>query len=233
MSLVRSLNLQETYQTIVPIGCELANTPHGFIYVVNKKKEELELTYGTGFYRRYQGVKRRKNETSFSSTVWKTGRTLSIQDIQQWQGRARDCSDGWEKVRSVLGIPLHSDFGVIAVLGLGFLNTREALIKEKSDLLKRFVRLAAVALHNTDELLKVRTCQSKQSLRLPDLTDRERTVLNRMAVGLSNHEIAQDLRIEISTVKTHMHHLFAKLEVRSRAQALIKAWELGLIVNRP
>jgi DNA-binding NarL/FixJ family response regulator len=65
---------------------------------------------------------------------------------------------------------------------------------------------------------------------LPEpLTEREQEVLCALARGLSNHEIADLLVITDGTVKNHLHNLFAKLEVRDRTQAVLKAQELGLI----
>ncbi|QDR82028.1 helix-turn-helix transcriptional regulator [Sporomusa termitida] len=226
------MNLQDIYQTIVHIGCRLANTPHGFIYAINKKQEELELKYGAGFYRRCQGAKHNKEEPSLAGTVWKTGRALSIQDIQHWPGRARDCSDGWDNVRSVMGMPLSADYGVIAVWGVGFLAVGHVLTEADSMILKRFGKMAAVILQHNADNVKIKPRPARPVYGLPALTGREETVLNRMASGLSNQEIAQELRVELSTVKTHINHLFSKLEVHNRAQALIKAWELGLIVKR-
>jgi LuxR family maltose regulon positive regulatory protein len=54
-------------------------------------------------------------------------------------------------------------------------------------------------------------------------------VLHLIAAGLSNREIAQELVIAVSTVKSHVNHLYSKLEVRSRTQAIAKAHELGLL----
>jgi two-component system, NarL family, nitrate/nitrite response regulator NarL len=51
------------------------------------------------------------------------------------------------------------------------------------------------------------------------LTAREREILELMMQGQSNKEIAQRLRIEVPTVKTHVHHIFAKLQLRRRAEA--------------
>lgn len=61
------------------------------------------------------------------------------------------------------------------------------------------------------------------------LTGREAEVLQRLAQGRSNKEIARDLQIGEDTVKTHVGHIFAKLNVQSRTQAVLCAMRLGLI----
>jgi DNA-binding NarL/FixJ family response regulator len=60
------------------------------------------------------------------------------------------------------------------------------------------------------------------------LTEREREVLILIAQGRSNHEISADLHISADTVKSHVKHVFNKLGVRDRAQAVIAAYESGL-----
>lgn len=61
------------------------------------------------------------------------------------------------------------------------------------------------------------------------LTDRELEVLTLIAEGLTNQEIADQLFISVNTVKTHAKNLYTKLDVRNRAQAALRASELGLL----
>jgi len=70
--------------------------------------------------------------------------------------------------------------------------------------------------------------QANQALTEP-LTERELAVLRRMADGLTNDEIAAQLVIGMSTVKTHINHLFGKLGVRTRTQAVARARALNLL----
>ena len=64
---------------------------------------------------------------------------------------------------------------------------------------------------------------------LGELTEREREVLIQLIRGQSNAEIARNLFVSESTVKTHVARVFTKLRLRDRAQAVIYGYETGLV----
>lgn len=69
-------------------------------------------------------------------------------------------------------------------------------------------------------------------VQLGTLTGRERLVLQLIARGMSDTEVAQCLRISVTTVRSHMHHLLTKLDLRGRTQAVAFGYRHGLVSAR-
>jgi DNA-binding NarL/FixJ family response regulator len=78
-----------------------------------------------------------------------------------------------------------------------------------------------------------RTPRPSPPAQLADLTERELDVFRLVARGLSNAEIGKELFIGETTVKTHITHILQKLDLRDRVQAVVLAYETGMVDARP
>ncbi|GCF06550.1 LuxR C-terminal-related transcriptional regulator [Dictyobacter arantiisoli] len=71
--------------------------------------------------------------------------------------------------------------------------------------------------------------QENDDILIDRLSEREYMVLGLIAEGLSNQEIAQKLVVTVSTIKTHLNNIYAKLHVHTRLQAVTRAYDLGVL----
>lgn len=66
---------------------------------------------------------------------------------------------------------------------------------------------------------------------LPNLTAREQQILDLIAEGYTNRKISRDLSISEATVENHIHHIFTKLNISNRAQAVARAFQMRIFLQ--
>ena len=158
--------------------------------------------------------------------------------------------DGIEATRAIVGNPANA---TTRVLMLTTFDTDDYVVQalqagasgfllkdcEPTDLLDAIRIVAAgesllsprVTRHLIEQLVRNRVgIPTPTAIDLSPLTDRERDVLELVAGGLTNTEIADALFITIATAKTHVSNILAKLRARDRAQLVIIAYESGLVL---
>jgi RNA polymerase sigma factor (sigma-70 family) len=147
----------------------------------------------------------------------------------------RELLAAFPEVRVVILTTFEQDdyiFGALSAGASGFLLKRTA----PEDLLAAIHTIAAgdsllspsVTSRVIERMAQQPAPDESIDTRLEELTPREREVLELVARGLSNGEIAEALVIEESTVKTHVKRVLAKVGARDRVQAVIFAYESGL-----
>jgi DNA-binding NarL/FixJ family response regulator len=120
-----------------------------------------------------------------------------------------------------------SDRSIVSALDAGAAGY---LLKDAPpDELLRAIKAAATGQPVVSDDLAERVQAQRDAMPLDPLTERETEVLQCVAQGLSNPKIAEALFVSQATVKTHLIHVFQKLQVKDRTSAVTKALNLGLI----
>jgi DNA-binding NarL/FixJ family response regulator len=153
-------------------------------------------------------------------------------------GATRELSRAAPAVRVLILTTFEQDdyvFGALRAGASGFLLKRarpEELIAAVHTIAAGDALLSpSVTRRVIDRMAQQPTPELADQAKLDELTPREREVLELIARGLSNREIAAALAVEESTVRTHVKRILMKLDLRDRVQAVIFAYETG--VNTP
>ncbi len=148
LALINRLDINELLETIITRACEILKTPHGFIYLLEPEEDAMVVKVGLGVYQSYQGVRRKKDEPSASSAVWRSGKPLSVIDYQHWAGRANDRMINRYSIQAIICLPLMSGEQVVGLIGVGFQVQKKSFSKAEEDVMERFAALASLALDN-------------------------------------------------------------------------------------
>lgn len=156
-------------------------------------------------------------DVGLAGRAWNTRRPVIARDVSREPGYAIAKAALRDGLRGAVAIPAVAQDEALAVLAFG---SRETL--EPSDRLLR--SLMRIGCEVGDFLMRRRP-----ELQGSPLTPRQRQILHLAADGYSRSQIAAELKIKPSTVRTHLEHIYARLEVSDRVAAVAKAMRDGLI----
>jgi DNA-binding NarL/FixJ family response regulator len=168
---------------------------------------------------------------------------IVLMDLQM---PGENSSQGWNGIDATKAILNHSPhIGVIvltvfendnAVFAAMRVGARGYILKgaDQAELLRAIQAVSqgeamfspGIARRLADYFSTLSTMKSPQVF--PELTDRERQILDFIAQGLNNSQITERLRLSSKTIRNHISNIFSKLQVADRAQAIIRAREAGL-----
>lgn len=147
-----------------------------------------------------------------------------------------------KSLRSLLCVPLLRYEQVIGVLYADNRVTKGVFHETLIPVMEVFAHYAVIALENarrfqqtTDDLkesqrqVRYLQIQAANQRLIDPLSERELEVLALIAAGMSNTDIAEKLSVGISTVKKHINHIYSKLQVDNRGQAIVRAQEFDLV----
>jgi DNA-binding NarL/FixJ family response regulator len=152
--------------------------------------------------------------------------------LAEGAGAARSLRDAWPEMSLVaLGVrEVDGDVVSLAEAGVAGLVSRDASLAELLDAVEAAARDEALCSPAVTAVLLRRVASlggGSEPDERPALTRREREIVSLIGKGLSNKEIAGSLRIELPTVKNHVHHILEKLQVHRRTDAVAAARARG------
>ena len=145
LNLLHGLSRERLLQALVNRICEVTQTPHAFIFLLNHEENVLELKLGAGVYHDDIGYLMNHGE-GVVGKVWASKLPLCIENYAQWEGRAHNKRT--ERIRGIVAVPMILDGKFIGAIGASRLDDATPFTEEDIDFLNQFGTLASLALDN-------------------------------------------------------------------------------------
>ncbi|MCU0594119.1 MAG: response regulator [Desulfobacterota bacterium] len=146
LGLISRLDVKDLLQTLILRAGQLANAPHGFIYLLEPGQTEMECKVGVGVLKQMVGSRRKLGE-GLSGEVWRTGEPMALVNHDLWSGRSETFPMGL--LGAIMAVPLKSGSQVVGVIGLAYgPESEETFGAQQVEVLSRFAQLGSVALDN-------------------------------------------------------------------------------------
>jgi len=176
LSIMAGLHLEDTLQVIVKRAMDLIGASYGWLYTVDKERDEIVASVGEGGYRKFVGHRMKRGE-GLAGKVWATGQPLMVDHYASWPGRSSYYQN--DPAGPAMGVPLKSGQEVIGVLGVSRPVSAPPFTQEEVEQFTLFARLASIALENArlyDEVRRELAERTRAQATLRDSEERYRTL---------------------------------------------------------
>jgi PAS domain S-box-containing protein len=154
LGLIGRLDVMELLKSIVKRAAELAGSPNAYIYLLDDKKDTLDMYVSIGYYVENQIYNLKKGE-GLGGRVLVAREPLLIDNYANWEGRLQEAR--WDTAGSIMGIPFRSGDKVVGALVICiFDDDSRKFTKDEMFQLSRFAELASVAFDNAKLYTAVR-----------------------------------------------------------------------------
>lgn len=229
-------DLETLLKSFIEIAIENAGADKGYLILARGEAMIVEAANATNIYNAAQISSYPLEESQTISqamvqNVLLSLETIVLNDVAQSDIFARDPYILQSGAKSVVCLPLLFQGTPGGVLYLENSLMTGVFTPDRLEVLK-LLTIQMTYVKKLQSLLAEDTTKKKYETPLPlmePLTERELEVLSLVSEGLSNQEIARELQLTVSTVKTHILNIYGKLRVNRRVQAVSRARELRLI----
>lgn len=240
--LTSTLNRHELLEQVIDTVITLTGAERGCIMLYDPTQHDYTIQTA----RHWNQIELDPEEVNYSKSivhhVMQERESVLVLNAQDDPRFSSEPSVHAHALRSVMCLPLTLRDEIIGVLYMDNRVTRGVFRESTLSIMRAYAHQVAIAIDNAQMLERLQgdlaeSRQEVQRLRinaanaqLPDpLSERELDIIALIAQGLSNQAIADSLVIELSTVKKHINHIYSKLGVESRSQAIVRAHALNLV----
>ena len=237
-----SLNLRDVLDQVMDTVVSLTGAERGYVMLYNPTRREYMIEAARNWDQTHLAAEDIQFSSSIVDYVTRKREPVVVLNAQNDPRFAQVASVHTLALRSILCLPLMLREDIIGVLYVDNRVTRGVFRETYMPIMLAYANQVAIAIDNArmfeqlqgdlDEtrremrLLKVRAANEQL---VEPLSDRELEILGLIASGLSNQEIADQLIVGVSTVKKHINHIYSKLAVETRAQAIVAANDRHLV----
>lgn len=190
VSLLNSQKLTDVLSIVIEHATQLANTSHGYVYLVDETIDELVSKSGIGVFNKFLNYKLKRGE-GLAGKVWENNKVVVVEDYDTWKERKHEFP--YNIFHAGAGIPITSGKEVIGVIVLAHDKKGKVFETAEIDLLCQFTEIASLAIANS----KLYQNMQSESRERKKAEERYRAFVNHSSEGIWRTELERSMPLSL------------------------------------